>query len=252
MWWNREKRVKVELVNPEIWLKMPREEKPCTPAQPESDSETNMQAITMVAKLALALQGLLLVFGYSALAGRYEQYGIQMDELEVSTPALMLQGYVYIITDILMPLGSFPAALLLLASIIFITASTTRAFWKQKSDRWQTRHFLSTTLAGIVMFFLPALGIRVGVKEASRSLSIAGIHTDNSISPTHIIDIPKRGKTTGPLIAATPRYTFLLADNEVLKIANDSREIVRVMRFDSHDQTKSMQLTTPMPNRKEK
>lgn len=252
MFWNREKTVKVVVLNQQLRLDVEQPlrvkvelpeiapiQAPALPTQQgapalsDHTSESNSQAVVIMVKAAGVIQLLLLIFGYTFLAGHYDQYGIQMDELEVSTPALLLQGYFYVITEVLMPLGPDWGGLLLCGSIILVSSGLTLLLFSHKSPEWQFKCACLTILASMIMFFVPACGVRKGIDETKHTLASDGIHPSASNELTHILDIPGRGKTSGPVIAATPRYTFMLIDKEVLKIANDSREVVRVIQLEA-------------------
>ncbi|NVL28811.1 hypothetical protein F2S73_25850, partial [Pseudomonas syringae pv. actinidiae] len=51
-------------------------------------------AFKLITYGSLASQAALLILGYSILVGRYEQFGIDTNELALGTPSLLLNGYV--------------------------------------------------------------------------------------------------------------------------------------------------------------
>ncbi len=94
MFWNRNNILKVELLTP-VALTVP----PAPPDTPEQSVDkratTNAElAFKLITYGSLASQAALLILGYSILVGRYEQFGIDTNELALGTPSLLLNGYV--------------------------------------------------------------------------------------------------------------------------------------------------------------
>lgn len=244
MRWRREKTVRVELVNPEVRLKAEQ----LSESKPEAH-QAEQQALAEIASkefvlkltafLSVAVQGLLVIYGYSALVGNYEFFGIKMSELEVGLPTLMFQGYLLILTDTITPasenpsLGTFLVALFL--GLTFAVIAALIVWWAKPAHRKVDISGAVIVFASLllILFFVPALGALRGQGLAAQDLIQSGLPPSTSKAPpnlTHVITTDQ-GEKSGVLITATTKYTFLRVDTEVLKIDNDGNKVVRVTKI---------------------
>ncbi len=244
MRWRREKTVRVELVNPEVRLKAEQ----LSESKPEAH-QAEQQALAEIASkefvlkltafLSVAVQGLLVIYGYSALAGNHEVFGISMSELEVGLPTLMFQGYLLILKDTIAlasensPLGNFLVALIFV--LIFTGIAALIVWWAKPAHRKVDISGAAIVFGSIlfILFFLPALGALRGQGIAVKDLSQAGLRSSTTKALPHLTHVitTDQGEKSGVLITATTKYTFLRVDTEVLKIDNDGNKVVRVTKI---------------------
>lgn len=240
MRWRREKTVRVELVNPEVRLKaeqLPESQPEAHQAEQQALAEIASKefALKLTAFLSVAVQGLLVIYGYSALAGNYEVFGISMSELEVGLPTLMFQGYLLILTDIVvLPSENLTLGAVLVALVFALIAAL--VVWCVKPAHRKVDLSGAAIVFGcilFILFFLPALGALRGQGLAVKDLSQAGLRPSTTKALPHLTHVitTDQGEKSGVLITATTKYTFLLVDTEVLKIDNDGNKVVRVTKI---------------------
>ncbi|MFC6692001.1 hypothetical protein ACFQD2_14620 [Pseudomonas lini] len=100
MFWKKDKSIRVELVTPITLVAQNPLVSPPDKTSPEKTSElkrseTNIDlAFKLINYAGLGLQAALVVYGYSLLVGYYNGFGIDTNEIALSTPSLLLYGYI--------------------------------------------------------------------------------------------------------------------------------------------------------------
>ncbi|MAC99659.1 MAG: hypothetical protein CMK76_07240 [Pseudomonadales bacterium] len=187
--------------------------------------------------LALLINGLLAGTGYLFITGFLAKVGIDVAELEISLPSLLLYGYIFTLDAL-----SESARPVLLAVTGGLAALFTWFFYTAfkgaypKQNDW-IRKTISATLGAISAVLLligPAWIFNAGGAKAMRSeLTKIDISTTlGQLTRTHSINTPD-GPIEGSLVIADQRYTYIRAGNAVYKIANDSQKVVRAITFTS-------------------
>lgn len=238
MFWRREKTVRVELVNPEIRMQAVQRPEPKPEAiraapSAQAQSEGSDFIFKLIALVVVAAQSTLAIYGYSALTGHYETFGISMSELEVGLPTLLFQGYLFLFMDTALPAFQVPLVGPSLIALAFMSIAAW-VVWRFKSTSSFEEKLWATAVLGFllyVLFVMPLFASDSGRKIALVDIGRSGLPTSPShLSRTHVIPIGKDEKQ-GMLITATTKYTFLLVGTEVLKIDNDGNKVVRVTRL---------------------
>lgn len=189
------------------------------------------------AKLLLLGNSILLGAGYLYLAGYLSKYGIQMSELEVNLPSLLLHGYVFIWS--LLNIGSKPILLAVNVVILLIGALPLYRLLVRTHPQMTTdsRRLASV---GVVAFFLvafvtgPPYVLKSGVSLAYKELSDIAFFDPETASRAHAVET-QSGTIRGSLITAGQQYTYLRSGNVVYKIANDSQSVVRTITLISEN-----------------
>lgn len=242
MFWKRDKTVRVELVNPEIRLKAEQTasfpESNNQPTAPVAASQTNLElSLKLVALAAVAMQGLLVVYGYCALAGEYDAFGISMNELDIGISSLLFYGYISLLLDTIIPLSHVPHIGAVLQAILYMLLAG-GIVWYFKRTSLLEEKLKTTVLLSFVLFLLvilPILILNRGQKSGLEDIAQHGLSAPASqLQKTHIIQTDQ-GEKQGMLITATTKYTFLLAGTEVLKINNDSNKVIRVTKLSAKE-----------------
>jgi hypothetical protein len=80
-------------------------------------------AFKLITLAALASQAALLIYGYSILVGRYEQFGIDINELALGTPTLLICGYAGLFSRALSAASQLPIIGPSLLALEFVLAA---------------------------------------------------------------------------------------------------------------------------------
>ena len=230
MFWNREKRVKVELTTP-INISIPqlhpvRE----VPADPQEVKTNTDLAFKLVVYGAVFLQSALVVTGYSVLLAYYEQFGIDTNELTLSTPTLLLYGYVNIFTGALTAASRIPIFGPALLALLFIGVAAIFIGLITKRLKAQVIIGLSTWIgfSMFVVFLAPAAGVKKGVNMGLEKFGeYAGQPVPTALETIHSVTTDKGQKLTGHLILADTKNTFLLVNGTVFKIDGSTGRVIR-------------------------
>ncbi|BAQ75261.1 putative uncharacterized protein [Pseudomonas sp. Os17] len=232
MFWNREKKVRVELTAP-ITITQPS----CSGLQ-ASTSQTPVPktvdkdfALKLLIGIALFLQAALFVDGYLELTAYFEQFGISTGELDLANPAILATGYLHWFTTVMswvdgMPIiGPFlqwlPFAVVATAYVCALANHETKA-------QSLIEKGLMGSLALFVVFILPIVGVQHGIDRGRQDISkTTGIDVANGISKEHSVVTKDGEKVTGHLVAADTKSTFLLSNQTVYKIDNRTNQVMR-------------------------
>ena len=243
MFWNREKKLKVELTTP-ISISIPpshpvRE----VPADPQEVKTNTDLALRLVVYGAVFLQSALVVTGYSVLLAYYEQFGIDTNELTLSTPTLLLYGYVNIFTGALNAASRIPVFGPALLASLFIGVAAIFIGLITKRLKVQVIIGLSTWIgfSMLLVFLAPAAGVKKGVNMGLEKFSeYSGEPVPKALETIHSVTTTEGQKLTGHLILADTKNTFLLVDGTVFKIDGTTGRIIRETRLRAEEpKTKS-------------
>jgi hypothetical protein len=187
----------------------------------------------LVALAAVAIQGLLAVYGYCALAGEYDAFGISMSELDVGMASLLFYGYISLLLDTVIPLAHIPHIGSVLQAIPYMLLAG-GLVWHIKRTSSLEEKLITTALLGGALFMLvalPILALSRGQKSGLEEITQHGLSAPaGQLQKTHIIQTDQ-GEKQGMLITATTKYTFLLVGTEVLKVNNDGNKVMRVTKL---------------------
>jgi len=210
------------------------------PAVPEPPTFDIGLAIKLTSLMIIVAQGALLIYGYSVLVGNYDFYGIDINELEIGKPTLLLYGYIYALSTIFKASEGVPyagtAALLmlcLLISAVFVFALVGKA---KASIRASVLFSLFIPL--IFISITPAQGISLGLDIGQADLKkFIGSDQGGTYKAEQRITTADNKTLVGKLILADTRITFLLTkttvDNScaptltIYKLSNANNKVLR-------------------------
>lgn len=232
MFWNTERKIKTELMTP-LNLSMPAPQiAPAVAAQTEAKevrTDTDL-ALKLTACGALGSQAALAIYGYSLLVGYYEQFGIDINELALGTPTLLLHGYINILSGALTAANRLPVLGPGLLALTFVGAA-----WIFIS--LITKHLKAGVIVGLaawsgismfVAFFAPAVGVQLGAKTGLEDFEkYTSIASPDGLENLHSIITDKGQRLTGHMILADSKSTFLLVGMRVFKIDSPTGRVVR-------------------------
>lgn len=187
--------------------------------------------------LALLINGLLAGTGYLFIAGFLAKVGIDVAELEISLPSLLLYGYIFTLDTTVQSAGPalFTVTFVLIGLFVWLFHTALNGAYPKQNDSF--RIILSLflgTVSAVLLLLGPAWIFNSGGANAMRS-ELIKMHissTDAQLTRTHLINTPE-GPIQGSLVIADQRYTYLRSGNVVYKIANDSQTVVRAITFTS-------------------
>lgn len=185
------------------------------------------------AKVLLLGNSILAGVGYLYLAGYLGRNGIDMSELEINLPSLLLNGYAFVLSSL--NIGSKPLLLAINVTIMLIGAFPLYRLLARTHPKMNDN---SRVLASVGLFaFLlvafvtgPAYVLNSGVSLANKELSAITSFKPETARKTHSVETDI-GTISGTLVTAGQRYAYLRSGNVVYKIANDSQKVVRVITF---------------------
>lgn len=230
MFWGRERKLQVEIVNPRLVLEPPR------PQAAEAKDATGGTAIRrlsldtslkLAAVVAAVTNACLLIFGYMRYLAMLELFGIERSEVSFSIADLLAYGYgasinlVFASREAQFTFGGL-AAVIAIALVLLMWREG--AAWKQLLVSW---------LLGIVIAFLPTVPMFVGYYPAKRSLlAIAAGHLGVEVSKLDGVRrrtevLTSDGWRQGDVLLATAEFTYLLAESVVYKIRLNDGVVVR-------------------------
>lgn len=231
MFWGRERKLQVEIVNPRLVFESPqRQVDKSHDAPPQGAGNRRLSldtSLKLAAVVAAVTNACLLIFGYMRYLAMLELFGIERSEVTFSMADLLAYGYG---ASINMVFSSREGQLAFggLAAVIAITLVLLLwregAAWKQLLVSW---------LVGVVIAFLPTVPMFVGYYPAKRSLlAVAAQHL--GVDASKLDGVKKRtevltadGWKQGDVLLATADFTYLLADSVVYKIRLSDGVVVR-------------------------
>lgn len=232
MFWNRNNILKVELLTPVALTVPPAPPPPDTPEQSvDKRATTNAElAFKLITYGSLASQAALLILGYSILVGRYEQFGIDTNELALGTPSLLLNGYVDLFSRAIDMASQWPTIGPGLLAFIFVAVAA--VFVSLVTRRLTTAIIVGLSAwIGIflfVAFFVPALGVQSGVNKGLADFNkYTHLEASLGLEKIHTVITDKNERLTGHLILADGKSTFLLVGTKVIKLDGSSGRVIR-------------------------
>ncbi len=230
MFWKKERKIKVELLAPISLSTQVVHPKPDAPDQ-SRDTKTNTDlAFKLVATGALSTQAGLVVYGYSVLVGYYEKFGIDINEIALSTPTLLLYGYINILSGVLTAANSVPIIGPGLVALIFIGAAA--AFVSMITKQLKAPVIIGvSTWIGMTMFLAfmaPALGVKRGITNGLDDFrEYTNLEAPNGLKDAVTVITDKGVRLVGHLILVDSKSTFLLVDKTVFKIDGSKGRVIR-------------------------
>lgn len=239
MFWSRNKTVRLELTKP-ISVSVTGQTTPMiqTMAADQPPIDIGL-AIKLATLMIIVTQGALLIYGYSVLVGNYDFYGIDINELDISKPTLLLYGYIFALSTIFKA-GGIPYAgtasllmLCLLISAMFVFALANKA---KVSTR--TGVLFSLLIPLIFICITPAKGISLGIDIGQEEINkFTGNNQIGTYKTEQRVTAADNRTLVGQLILADSQFTFLLTKNEakkgcipvltVYKLNNSDNKILR-------------------------
>ncbi|AQZ96545.1 hypothetical protein ACFSB1_10660 [Halopseudomonas phragmitis] len=211
--------------------------------QPEATeppaSPKNGELLGTITKVVIATNGLLAGAGYLFLAGYLGKVGIEISELEIGLPSLLLNGYIFAIEAFLH--GSKNILWLKLIVLFLIVALC--IYWvithnfpnKISKELGAVLTIASAPTVALVFLLAPIWILSIGEGSAfNKEITEMGLSSQKSANKTQVISTPD-GHLSGQLVIADQRYTYLRSGNVIYKIANDSQKVVRAITFTSAD-----------------
>lgn len=233
MFWGKEKKIQVELINPRMVLEsrspLPAHAEASPPAtqHPSNENFSLDVSLKLAAVLAAVANACLLSFGYMRYLAMLELFGIQRAEVQFSIPDLLAYGYGAALNLV----GSSRLAQIIFGVVIGLIALAfvTLAF---KKDSGKKQMFLAWGL-GIALSLAPAVPMVVGYYPARQSL-LAVAAEQMGVVAEDVDGVKKRtevrtseGWMEGTILLTTGDFTYLLADSVVYKVRQADGVIVR-------------------------
>lgn len=231
MFWKKDNTLKVELITP-VALTMPPALKADTPEQQaKKQATTNTElAFKLVTSGALVSQAALLIYGYSILVGRYEQFGIDINELALGTSTLLIYGYVDLFSGALHAASQLPIIGPALLALAFVLAAA--GFVSLITKRLAAGIVVGLSawigMFLFVAFFAPALGVQIGVKTGLADFTkYTHLDASQGLDDIHTVITDKSERLSGHLILADGKSTFLIVGTKVIKLDGSSGRVIR-------------------------
>lgn len=226
--------VRVKLVDP-IAISAPE----VIPGEPDQLPIDVGLAIKLATLIFIFTQGALLIYGYSVLVGNYDYYGIDINELDIGKPTLLLYGYIHALSTIFEVGKGIPNAgaitllmLCLIVSAIFVLALTSKA---KAGTRASVLFSIFIPLVFIVI--TPAKGIKLGSDIGQTDLKkFIGSDQGWEYKAEQMITTSDKQKLVGKLVLADSRFTFLLTQKTrkncspvltIYKLNNSDNKVMR-------------------------
>ncbi|MHA3736828.1 hypothetical protein ACXR0M_14290 [Pseudomonas sp. Eth.TT006] len=232
MFWNREKKIRVELTAP-ITITQPNCSGPQTPTSlaPVTKAIDKDFALKLLIGMALFLQAALFVDGYLELAAYFEQFGISTGELDLANPTILAAGYVHWFTTVMGWVDGRPIIGHLLQWLPFVVIAAAYVYTLATQET-KTQSLIEKGLMGslalFVVFVLPTIGVKHGVDRGKQEIrEMAGIEVTGGVNQVHSV-VTKEGESiTGYLVVADTKSAFLLSNQTVYKIDNRTNRVMR-------------------------
>ncbi|MFD2882714.1 hypothetical protein ACFS4T_04915 [Pseudomonas lini] len=238
MFWKKDKSIRVELVTP-ITLVAQKSSRIAAgqklPPRKTSElkrSETNIDlAFKLINYAGLGLQAALVVYGYSLLVGYYNGFGIDTNEIALSTPSLLLYGYINLFSGALAAANYVPIIGPGILAFCFIAVAAAFVVLVVKNARVDTVIGLACWIGFLIFmaFFCPSDGCPTGHKKMSKA-DVKGFtpqELSKGLDKQHSLTTDKGTKLIGTLILADGKSTFLLVDRTVYKVDSARGRVLR-------------------------
>ncbi len=236
MFWKKDKSIRVELVTPITLVAQNPLVTPPAKTTPErtpelKGSETNIDlAFKLINYAGLGLQAALVVYGYSLLVGYYNGFGIDTNEIALSTPSLLLYGYISLFSGALAAASYVPIIGPGILAFCFIAVAAAFVSLVVKNTRVDTVIGLACWIGFLIFmaFFAPAMGVQQGIKMSKAEVKgFTPQELSKGLDKQHSLTTDKGAKLTGTLILADGKSTFLLIERTVYKVDSGSGRVLR-------------------------
>ncbi|WP_412461455.1 hypothetical protein ACK2SD_04435 [Pseudomonas sp. SC11] len=230
MFWNRNKTLKVEWLTPLTISTHAAEQPPQALDQSKVTKANTDLAFKLVATGAWSIQGGLLVYGYSTLIGSYDRFGIDINEIALGIPTLLLYGYVSAWSGAMSAANSVPIIGPALVALAFIVIAAIFVSLVTKRLPFPVVLGLSTWI-GITLFtafMAPAIGVQRGLKNGLDDFAkYTGLEASQGLDSTVTVITNTSTRLTGHLILVDSKSMFLLVDRTVYKIDGATGRVIR-------------------------
>ncbi|WP_085641044.1 MULTISPECIES: hypothetical protein [unclassified Pseudomonas] len=233
MFWNKENRIKVELISP-VSLTLPQARDCPAPTEtvlPVDQPKVNTElAFKLLIYGAVVSQTALLIIGYSLLVGYYEQFGIDTNELTLGTPTLLLYGYVNILSGALSVTHRLPLLGTGLLATAYICISALFLLLITKRLKEGVIIGLSSWIGFslLLISFAPGIGVQTGAERGLKDFAeYTHQEVPKGLDDIHTVITDKGERLTGHLILSDSKSTFLLIGTKVLKIDGIKGRVIR-------------------------
>lgn len=236
MFWKKDKSIRVELVTPITLVAVP----PPVATQNTAVSEqglglkkleTNVDlAFKLINYAGVGLQAALVVYGYSLLVGYYNGFGIDTNEIALSTPSLLLYGYISLFSGALEAANYVPIIGPGILAFCFIAVAAAFVVAVVKNAKPDAIIGLACWVGFLLFmaFFAPAFGVQQGVKMSKADAKgFTERELTKGLDKQHSLTTDKGAKLTGTLILADGKSTFLLVEKTVYKVDSGSGRVLR-------------------------
>ncbi len=236
MFWKKNRSIRVELVTPISLVATPASiatqqtgasEQAHVPKKPEANIDL---AFKLINYAGLGLQAALVVYGYSLLVGYYNGFGIDTNEIALSTPGLLLYGYISLFSGALAAANYVPILGPGILAFCFIAVAAAFIVAVVRNARPDTVIGLACWIGFLLFmaFFAPAVGVQQGLKMSKADLKgFTAEELSKEIAKQHSLTTDKGAKLTGTLILADGKSTFLLVEKIVYKVDSSNGRVLR-------------------------
>lgn len=204
----------------------------------KSDIDVSL-AIKLATLIFVVTQGALLMYGYSTLVGNYEQYGIDINELDMGKPTLLLYGYIFSLSTIFEASQRIPYAgsLTLIMMCLIVGALFVYALANKAPISTRIGVLFAISLPLVFISITPASGISRGMNVANSEMKkFVTTSYGGRYEAQQMVTTDDGEKLTGKLILADSRLTFLLTKQVqgdcairlvVYKLSNANNRVMR-------------------------
>jgi len=236
VFWKKDKSIRVELVTPITLVAQnplvypPDKTAPKqTPELKKSEANTDL-AFKLINYAGIGLQAALVVYGYSLLVGYYNGFGIDTNEIGLSTPNLLLYGYISLFSGALTAANYVPIIGPGILALCFVAVAAAFVALVVKNAKVDTVIGLACWIGFLIFmaFFAPAMGVQQGVKMSKADMKgFTPQELSRGLDKQHSLITDKGTKLTGTLILADGKSTFLLSERTVYKVDSGSGRVLR-------------------------
>lgn len=233
MFWAKEKKLQVELINPRLvvesqpLLSSPGAVKPAAIVAPTSVSLSLDDSLKLAAVVAAVVNACLIIFGYMRYLAMLELYGIGRSEISFSVADLLAYGYgstlnMAFATRVTQIVFGGLSGLVGLGVILLLWRRAPS--WKQTLAAWGVGCVIAyLPMAPIFISYLPAKRLQLAV--AAEHLGVDVDKLDGLTKRTEVLT--SDGWMQGDILLVTNDFTYLLVDAVVYKIRQADGAVVR-------------------------
>ncbi|PCC99980.1 hypothetical protein [Halopseudomonas pelagia] len=194
--------------------------------------------VNWLPRVLLLINGLLTGAGYLFLAGYLSKLGIEMGELEISLPTLLLHGYVFLLESMMK--GSVWVVNIAIPIVSLVVAFLFYPPYQSMYPAWSiTERIWGATCVALPLTMLLVMGpswtIIAGSEKAEKNTLVSlGISQPDDLLREHTV-ATEDGNITGTLVIADKGFIYLRSDNSIYKISNTTGQVARRIDFSSSE-----------------